>query len=654
MTDFVKQLKEQVNIADIVGEHVRLRKTGSNHMGLCPFHAERSPSFSVSERKGIYYCFGCQKGDDAISFLQETLGLSFHDAIRELATRYNVKLPPEFAARRAGAGGAPTGREAEEKLEVFYKLNRFVAQFYHEKLLGPAGKKAREYLTGRGITEETIRKAYLGFAPDAWSELYDFLVEKQAPLDKSEELGLIRLTSNAAATAAASPGGRAHFDLFRNRLMIPVTDLRGRVIAFGGRSLGAGNSGGDEGPKYMNSPETPVFKKGSQLFGLFQAQKDIRADDACVVVEGFMDCLALQQHGIGYAVATLGTALTERQVALLKRFTKNIALLFDGDDAGREAQARAMEIFLNEDVVVRGVSLPDELDPDEFVRERGADKLRELLTGAPYLLDQRVLELRKSAGPSSEGRARALDQALPWIAKISSDTARLLRLQEIASIFDVPLELLERRVTELRSAAPKSPRAAAAAAAPRPAPVRLVQKPARQNAAKLDALDAGLLESLVRRPDLWTGSTAEELLEGVEAEVIRALASRMLESIRGGSWSGGGSSAGGAAAGGGGALAEALDWTDVPALKTLLTRALVLAEQDQSRVATPEQAQDLVQEARDLGRKLVRRGRERRKDGLRTLIRAAEGSGQTTEYSRLMNEYNELVRSLDDQTKEAR
>lgn len=625
MTDFIKQLKEQINIADVVGEYVRLRKTGSNHMGLCPFHAERSPSFSVSERKGIFHCFGCQKSGDAITFMQEIQAISFHDAVRALAARYNIKLPPEFGGGRSGFAKQPS---AEDKLEIYYKLNRFVAQFYHEKLLSPAGRGAREYLAKRGVSDETIRSAYLGYAPADWAELYEFLVAKQAPLDKAEELGLIRKKEKGADAS-----GRAHYDLFRDRVIFPVTDLRGRVIAFGGRALGA-----SDGPKYLNSSEGPVYKKGNHLFGLFAAQKDIRAEDLCVVVEGFMDCLMLQQEGIGYAVATLGTALTEKQVAVLKRFTKNIVVLFDGDSAGKEAQTRAMETFLNEDVVVRGVSLPDELDPDEFVRERGADVLSQLLRSAPYVLDQRILELASQAGGHAEARARAVDATLPLIAKISSDTSRLVRIEELSGLFDVKSEALERRVAELRHGAKAPTSKVAAVAKVQPRVVTARPRPAAQSD-ELDSLDSKLIEMLIVHPGLSVAiENAEPMLAGLETQAAREIIVRLLanESETIGS--------------------DILEWSDVSALKKLFARSLVVAEQVSAKERTAEQNDELFRAMRDLEKKLVRRGMERRKASLRAILLKADGSGQTEEFSKLMCEYNELAKKLDETkvTKEVR
>ena len=628
MTDFVKQLKEHINIVDVVGEYVRLRKTGSNHMGLCPFHGERSPSFSVSERKGIYHCFGCQRGGDAISFIQEVQGVSFHEAVRTLATRTGVKVPPEFASR----GGVP-GRPAlsEDKLEIYYKLNRFVAQFYHERLLGPDGEGARQYLRDRGVSDQLIKTAYIGYAPTGWAELYDFLDSKKAPLEKAEELGLIRRKNTDSS-------GREHYDLFRERVMFPVVDLRGRVIAFGARALGQ-----NDGPKYLNSTESPIYKKGSHLFGLFYAQKEIRAEDLCVVVEGFMDCLSLQQAGIGYTVATLGTALTPKQVQTLKRFSKNIVMLFDGDAAGKEAQIRAMETFLDEDVVVRGITLPDEYDPDEFVRVRGAETLAAMVKSAPFALDQRILELASQAGSHMESRARAIDEILPWIAKMSSDTARLVRIQELANLFGVGFDVLERRISQLRSAPPsnrsQSMNGSAQASARPQTFVGSVTKLLRPNSASsavagVDGLDAKLIETLIRYPHLISEiSDKNGILTGLETDATKKIVEQLLVANTGAPTEVG---------------ADIVETTDAPALKTILNRALIVAEQEKDKQRTPEEQELLVQEIKDLEKRLIRKDLERRKDGLRTVIMKADSAGDVETMSKLMSEYRELVKKLDD------
>lgn len=634
----IREFKSRIPIADVVGEFVRLRKTGSNLMGLCPFHSERSPSFSVAINKGIYHCFGCQKSGDVISFVQEMQSVSFGEAVRILSGKFGVPIPPELAKKIGGARTPPGTPSRESLLDVYYKLNHFVARFYHQKLLAAEGTAARQYLADRGISGETIRKECLGFAPAEWGALCNFLTEKKAPLDKAEELGLIRrkntdaqISAAAHATPAASAdAGRSHYDLFRNRVIFPVLDPRGRVIAFGGRALGD-----DSGPKYLNSSESPVYKKGSHLFGLFHAQKDIRAENACIVVEGFMDCLSLQQAGVGNTVATLGTALTAKQAAGLKRLAKDILVVFDGDEAGIQAQSRAMETFLNEDVVVRGVTLPDEFDPDEFIREKGSDAFRALLSSAPYLLDQRILDLARSSGSQTEGKARALDQILPWLAKLSSETARLIRLDQLSGLFGIEVAILERRAKELRTqgARTKNPPVVSLGNNANPAILSEISDPTEMR----------FLELVLQHPELWgqglgPASEAGSILEGIQSEKIRDLVLRILELAKAGNQPG----------------AEILEWTENPKIRAILARGLVTADQEQGKESgtkgTGEKGEAqaaLIREFKDLNLKLARRGKERRRDSLRAIILRADSSGQSTELARLMSEYNELVKSLE-------
>jgi DNA primase len=599
--EFIQKIKEKASIVEVVGEYVRLKKSGANHMGLCPFHAERSPSFSVVEKKGIYHCFGCQKGGDVISFIQEIQGISFPDALRALAHKFSIPLTPELRQRREGT----PGRQEAGESDVLYKLNRFVAQFYHAQLMGASGERARQYLLGRGIREETMRDHYIGYAPDSWQSLVDFLEAKKAPLAKADLLGLIRPRSNA------QPGERSHYDVFRDRIIFPVVDLKGRVVAFGGRSLTDG-----AGPKYLNSPETPVFKKSSTLYGIFRAQKDIRADDLAVVVEGYMDCLALHQAGVPGAVATLGTALTVSQVQMLKRYTQNVVLLFDGDSAGQEAQSRAMETFLKCDLVARGVGLPDGLDPDDFVRARGGDALKALLSDAPYLLDVKILDLAAGAGSHAEGRSRALQQALPWVAQIGSQTSRMVRVQQLAGLFGLEAKAIERSVDEIRRSRPAEKTTASQ-------PSRVSSRPQP----RLDPLDVKLVEFLAAYPALRRSvQQPEAVLMGLESEhtlefakvVFDESGARDLDQI-------------------------ILELADTNSLKSVITGALATAAQE--AVQTPRE--DLEREFKDLNLRLIRRGLEKRREQLRARIMKADSGGAKAEVAQLMTEYSELARQLE-------
>lgn len=597
-----------MSIAEIVGEYVNLRKQGASLTGLCPFHAERSPSFSVSEKKGAFYCFGCQKGGDVFDFLQEMQGVSFPEAVRILAGRAGKALPPQFQGR-GGRGAVAAGPNQNAEQELLYKLNRFVAQFYHERLLSPAGEEARAYLKGRGITDETIKSAYLGWAPDDWAQLTEFLDSKKAPLEKAALMGLIRKKDKDV-------GGRAHYDVFRGRVIFPIVDRRGRVAGFGGRLLVKA-----DGPKYLNSSESPIFAKSEQFYGIFTAQKHIRELDRCIIVEGYMDCLALQQAGISTALATLGTALTETHVRRLQRLTQNVTLLYDGDAAGQAAQLRAMELFLDHGVVARGLALPEGLDPDEFIMEKGAGELSRLLDGAPHLLDRQILEAKGQAGPAPEERARALQKILPWVARLTSETARLVRLQDLAQHFALPLSALEKQVMQIRGSLKP------AVAGPRP-PLSAAPRPSSgaQTRSK-DRTEQRFLELLVMdAPAALASPEAENLALELQDPLLREAAQVVISAVKSGKT----------------VDVSMLDDVMSPESRRHLSRALASGGEG-SRLQTDPQRKA---EWEDLMKHLHRRRAEKDTDRLRQEIQKAETLGQHEELARLMGEFNRLQKEL--------
>ncbi|MGE4232359.1 MAG: DNA primase [Bacteriovoracia bacterium] len=611
LSDFVKKVKEVANIVEVVGEYVRLRKSGSSYSGLCPFHSERSPSFSVSETKSVYHCFGCQKGGDVLSFIQEIHGVNFNEALRILCAKYSIQIPPEFSKLKAGSN------QKTDQLEVLYKLNRFVAQFFYENLQLDRSQTAREYLDKRKISAQTVREFYLGYANDAWADLYDFLKSKKAPIETAEALGLIRKKSTGADMT-----GREHFDLFRNRIVFPLFDTRGRIVAFGGRSVQ------DESPKYLNSPESQIFKKGSQVFGLFQAQKNIREEDSCILVEGYMDCLAMHQAGFGNVVATLGTALTPDQIQLIKRFTQNFICLFDGDSAGKQAQDRAMELFLEQGVVARGVDLPNDCDPDEFIAESGPDALKNLLSSAPVLLDKRILELVTEAGGQTDKKAKALDKALEWISKLEVETARMIRLQEISTLFDVELPSSARVLNNQnqRNYLKKQQNTS--------------YKRTGSSSRKLtDPVDSKLLEMLIGHPEFINEiKEREQILSGVETSAVRVVLNRIFSLFDEGktNWD---------------SILLAPDFqkeiqTDDFGLPEIISRALLLAEQDEQNQDRENLKVERKKELEGLKVKLACRSLEKQRDQLRLKIKRAETSSDVIGFQTLMKEYNELVRKI--------
>jgi DNA primase len=441
--ELLKKIKDSVNITEIVGEHVVLKKSGSNYTGLCPFHSERSPSFSVSEPKQFYYCYGCQKGGDAISFAMEIHGMSFPEAIEDLAERAKVQLPKEWGGPEASTPEAEKRKAAaRDKLNLYFKLNRFVAAYFHSTLAQQPATQT--YLKKRGVSEEEVRGFYLGAAPPGWDGLAQHLVAKKAPLDIAKELGLIR-----PSPASAPAGGTGFFDMFRNRAMFPILDMRGKVVAFGGRMLPSDED--SDGPKYMNSTESPIFQKSKIAYGLFQAQKHIREKDEVILVEGYFDVIALHAAGFQNVVATCGTALTPDHLAVFKRFASKVTVLFDGDKAGIAATERAMELGLAHGEVLYGAALPVGLDPDEVLFDQesgvalpeGKAQMQSILSASRPILDVRIEEAIGSAQQGPEARTQALKQVGVWLASYRDPVGREVRIQDVQAKLGVSRQLME-------------------------------------------------------------------------------------------------------------------------------------------------------------------------------------------------------------------
>lgn len=416
---FLQDLLSRVDIVDVVGRHVELKRGGANWMGLCPFHAEKSPSFSVSPGKQFYYCFGCGASGDAIRFLTEHTGMSFVDAVTELAQAVGMQVPqeqvsPEERERRQ--------RLAERRLTLTEALHKAARHYRRQLRESPA---AIAYLKARGLSGEIAARFGLGYAPPGWRGLASVFARYDDPL--LEEAGLVRSSADEADTA---PEDRKRYDWFRHRIMFPIRAVGGEVIGFGARVLD------DSKPKYLNSPETPVFSKGRELYGLFEARQAIRERGHALVVEGYMDVVALAQSGFGNAVATLGTACTADHVQKLFRFTDSVVFSFDGDAAGRRAAARALEAALPHATDLRQVRflfLPPEHDPDSFVRERGAAAFEQAVEQAVPLSRQLLAQAAADADmASAEGRARMLAQARPLWAALPEGALQRQLLSELA------------------------------------------------------------------------------------------------------------------------------------------------------------------------------------------------------------------------------
>jgi DNA primase len=409
---FIDDLRRQADIVRVVQDYVSLKKKGANWMACCPFHKEKTASFSVSPAKDIFYCFGCQKGGSVFNFVMEIERVTFPDAIKIVAEKTGVPLPKLVDDSRFEAHK----RESDTVIE----LNQWARVWWEDQLKSNSGQAAREYLKGRGITEETIQTFHLGFAPDSWEALSTHLRQKGASQEQLERSGLV---------VKKDEGGS--YDRFRGRLMFPVIDAQGRAVAFGGRTMEP-----DGEPKYLNSPETPAYTKGRHLFGLNLTRDEIRRNGFAILVEGYMDLIVPYQIGVRNVVASLGTALTPEQVKLIARFARKVVVNYDGDRAGVQAAKRAIETILAEDLEVKVLVLPDNADPDDFIRKYGAAEYQkrrgEAQPHIQFVIDQAVRD-RNLHSPSD--KAAAVEEALPFVRAVRS------RIQK-REYFDITMDAL--------------------------------------------------------------------------------------------------------------------------------------------------------------------------------------------------------------------
>ncbi|MGV1100452.1 DNA primase [Thiovibrio sp. JS02] len=392
--DTVQIIKETADIAEVIGEHVNLRRAGTNLKGLCPFHSEKTPSFTVNPDRKTYHCFGCGEGGDVITFMMNFHRFSFAEALKELARKYNIALPEKPLN--------PQELDKARKREALHAANEKAAEIFHRHLLSePGAQIARDYLQKRGIPREITEEFRLGFAPDSWNFLGNALAKEKIPPDTAKDAGLL---------VPKEKGG--FYDRFRNRVMFPIYGPTGRPIGFGGRILDDGQ------PKYMNSPESVIFDKGRTLFGMYQNREHIRQARICIVVEGNFDLLSLVVHGVRNVVAPLGTALTQAHVRALKGYSDEAILLFDGDQAGVKAAMRAVPLFLTEQVTAKIAILPQTHDPDTYIRKFGKDGLLSLLASAMPLPEFLFDKLVDEHGLTVAGKAKIVAELREVIKSI--------------------------------------------------------------------------------------------------------------------------------------------------------------------------------------------------------------------------------------------
>jgi len=394
--EVIEEVRTSANIVDVVGAYVSLRKRGRNYLGLCPFHSEKEPSFTVNNEKQIFHCFGCGASGSVFDFVMRTRNLTFAEAVRELANRYGIPLPQEEETAQA--------KKIREVAERLRQVNSLAARYFNRTLLdGSSGRIGREYLRSRGIGDETIQDFQLGYAPKSWDGLKRFLLREKVELKLAAQAGLLVQKSD-----------RDTYDRFRNRLMFPIKDMRGRTVGFGGRALD------DSMPKYLNSPETLIFHKGRTLYGLSTAREACRQHNEALVVEGYFDLLALYNKSIRQVVAPLGTALTLHHVRMLSRLAPQAVLVFDGDEAGMRAALRSLEFFLREKLPVRSLALPSGMDPDDFINKEGKDAFMELLSQAKPLMEVFLEQSLSQYDGSVEGRQRVVRAVTPMLKLLDS------------------------------------------------------------------------------------------------------------------------------------------------------------------------------------------------------------------------------------------
>lgn len=471
--ELIDRIKDATNIVEVVSEHVKLTRRGSsNYFGLCPFHAEKTPSFSVNADRQIYHCFGCGAGGNVFGFLQEIEHISFVDAVRTLAERAGIS-----------ADVAASHPDSVHLNDSLYRATELAQKFFHHMLhRDRRGRDALAYLHNRGLTDATIQHFGLGFAPPGWDNL--LTVAKRRALSPSvlERAGLVQ----------SRRSGDGHYDRFRDRITFPIAGASGRIIGFGARALRA-----DDEPRYLNSPETPIYHKSSVLYGLHRTRNAIRQEQQALIVEGYMDLLSLYQHGFTHVVATSGTALTPEQGRLLRQTTGQVVLLFDGDAAGSAAAGRGMEVLVAAGLETRVVTLPEKDDPDSYVQTYGADALRTLIDHAQEALDcclDRIAEQHDLR--TIQGRERALETCKPLLLKTDNPVRRDLLIKEVAQRLQVDERAIRAQLHQ-ESRQQRHPRPTRAGHQPEPA-------------GRIAATEKEFLGLLLNHP-AWIGETAARL-----------------------------------------------------------------------------------------------------------------------------------------------
>jgi DNA primase len=484
----VSEIRDRSSILEIVSDYVNLKKTGKNHKGLCPFHSEKTPSFMVNEEKQIFHCFGCGAGGDVFTFLMKVGHFSFPQAVEELAKRYGVRLPPQEIS--------PAKKKEMDKREILFQINQMASEYFHDILSRHReGEEGRRYFSRRGVSEKIIQEHRLGYSLERWDGLVQHLQEKKVSLELARELGLI------------FPKKRAGwYDAFRGRILFPIFDLHQRVVGFGGRLIREGE------PKYLNSPESSAYHKGEILYGLQVAKGYIPEKDCVIIAEGYFDLLTLHQFGLKHSVATLGTALTAHHIHILKRYTKNLIIVFDADQAGIQANLRALPLFLEEEVSGKTIILPKDEDPDGFLRKENLEEFEKRAIHAVPLIDFFFEQLIKTHDTKSiDGKVKVAEEGMALIDKIPNKIRKNFYTKALAERLDLPESLLMEKLRSFPKDRPKSEE-------------DLKKQPVERSFPKSEEM---VVRLMIHHPELIPTITEEGILREFESPILQRMAENL-------------------------------------------------------------------------------------------------------------------------------
>jgi DNA primase len=486
----IEEVKARANIVDVVSEYVTLKKTGRNFVGLCPFHREKTPSFTVNSEKQIFYCFGCGEGGNAISFLMKISNMSFPESVRHLAAKLGITIP----VRQMSEGEKKFLSEKEK----FSRINQMAAERFRKNLSSDMGEVARDYLKKRGIDNSVVKGFGLGYSPEGWRRLKDYFSNMGILLELVRKAGLVITNDNGQS-----------YDRFRGRLIFPIVDLNGNIVAFGGRGIG------NEEPKYLNSPESPVYIKGNTLYGLYQTKGEISKKNNAIIVEGYLDLLSLWSVGTRNVVATLGTALTRNQVELIRRFTRNVSIIFDPDEAGRSAVERSLKLFLEEEMHARVVILPEGYDPDDYVRKFGREALENVIVQSPPMVDY-YIEKIIGGDNTLEENLDSVKDSISFIRNISNLVQRNLFIKRVSEKLGIDQGLMKDEVNKALVGSQKFDRQG--------------ESP-KKGTEKIDIVELSLIHMIMEYPDRIPVVVNEKIFGYFLSKGLRGVGEALIESF---------------------------------------------------------------------------------------------------------------------------